>query len=114
MEVAASGFAVEIWLLGSERLVDESGKVVTEREFLQESLGHNAPHDKQMFFGEDREQPNGKWPVEDDLTFLRHARRFAAVPDEPFIEDFAFELIRRRRLERAEIKAIAKRHSLIF
>ncbi|MGO8955080.1 MAG: hypothetical protein ACLPWS_17830 [Rhodomicrobium sp.] len=110
--VAASGYAVEVWLYRKSRLVDAHGEPVTEKAFMQEAIGENASADKIKYFGENREQENGCWPADDDLEFMKRGLKLSEQLNVPFIEEFATTLVEVRRLEKMDIEAIAKRHGL--
>jgi hypothetical protein len=110
--IAASGYAVELWLYRQCRLVDAHGEPVTQKAFIQEAIGENASADKIKYFGENREQANGCWPADDDREFMTRGDALSQLISVPFIDEFATTLVQARRLEKMDIEAIAKRHGL--
>lgn len=112
-DVAASGFAVELWLFKTGRLVDGQGKPVSEQEFLITALGDHASDDKTKFFDIKSTQFHGIWPADNDIEFLSWAERAALFLDETFIEAIACELLRKRNLSKEEIINLADLHGFI-
>jgi len=112
-EVAVAGFAVELSLFKESRLIDAAGVPVTMKQFIQGAVAEHAAEDKVRFFGENRERIDGCWPPEDDLMFMQAGECLRTRLNMAFVEDFATELLNRRRLEVPEIQAIARRHGLL-
>lgn len=69
--IACGAFAVEYRQYREGRLVDDQGKPVDERQFVQIALGSNAHEDKVRFFGANLEQPDLRWPKPYDEVFMR-------------------------------------------
>jgi hypothetical protein len=110
--ISSAGLAVEISLFEAGRLVDATGRRISEKVFLDEAVGKNAAEDKRMFFGENRADSDGYWPKDDDEYFISFAQNVKAVLDMDFVEDLATELMETGRLETEAIQTIADRHGL--
>jgi hypothetical protein len=94
-DIAAAGFAVELWLYNQCRLVDAEWKPVTEHAFIQEAIGQNASADKIKFFEKDKSN-KGFWTEVDDVIFMKWGQRLSSLLDIPFIEELATALLAKR------------------
>ena len=106
--IACAGYAVEVWLFKSGRVVDASGQKLTEQQFIHASVGQHAALDKVAFFGEDRERPDKTWPCEDDRTFMALGENLVQQLPMACVESLATALLNERRLSGARILEIAR------
>jgi hypothetical protein len=107
--MACGGYAVELNLFNSGRLVDANGELITQQQFIQQAIGQNGARDKTIFFEEDRADQNGVWPGEDDQKFMANGSGLADLICMPCVEALAEALLNDRKLERDQIVAIGKR-----
>jgi hypothetical protein len=104
--VACGAYAVEYNLFRAGRLTDTSGAAVDEKTFIQLAVGNNASGDKVRFYGESREQSNGRWPKADDERFMLVGQQIAATMPMACVAALAEALLNERRLERCRILEI--------
>jgi len=107
--VACAAFAVEYNLYRAERLTDASGVAINEGTFIHHAVAQNAALDKQSFFADNREQPDGCWPKADDEAFMEAGQCIAKKIPMECVEALAEALLNERRLEGDRITEICCR-----
>lgn len=107
--VACGAYAVELSLFQANRLVDRAGHLISERDFIQIAVGHNASHDKHRFFGVDLAK-NGVWPAELDTQFMSYGLDVSKKLPMDLVFSLAEALLNERRIECERIRDIARLH----
>lgn len=107
LTIALGGFAVERRLWEAQRLLLPDGSKPTEKEMLNRSAD-NADIDRTRYFGKDFRRPNGMWPRELDLAFMKRAKDLAYQPEFDFslVERLAGVLLVEKKINASLIKSV--------